>query len=70
MKLASIKHDRDGRLVIVNSTLTTMTSASDIATTLQFALDNWDSVASQLEHRYQQLEKWYYQHERNALPAP
>jgi fumarylacetoacetate (FAA) hydrolase len=56
MKLASIKHGRDGRLVIVNSTLTAMTSASDIATTLQFALDNWDSVASQLEHRYQQLE--------------
>lgn len=56
MKLASIKSGRDGQLVVVNSTLTKMTSAHDIATTLQFALDNWDSVASQLDHRFQQLE--------------
>lgn len=56
MNLASIKNGRDGQLVVVNTTLTKMTSAHDIATTLQFALDNWDSVESQLEQRFQQLE--------------
>ncbi|WP_395338279.1 fumarylacetoacetate hydrolase family protein [Ningiella sp. W23] len=56
MKLASLKHGRDGQLVIVNNTLTQMVSAEDVAPTLQYALDNWDSVSSALCERYQQLE--------------
>lgn len=56
MKLASIKSGRDGQLVIVNSDLTKMTSAQGIASTLQFALDNWDEVAPQLEQRFAALE--------------
>lgn len=56
MKLASIKSGRDGQLVIVNSALTKMTTAQGIASTLQFALDNWDEVAPQLEQRFAALE--------------
>ena len=56
MKLASLKNGRDGQLVVVNSALTKMTPAEDIASTLQFALDNWEAVVSQLEHRFEQLE--------------
>ncbi|WP_100658574.1 fumarylacetoacetate hydrolase family protein [Alteromonas flava] len=56
MKLASIKSGRDGQLVIVNSDLTKMTTAQGIASTLQFALDNWDEVAPQLEQRFAALE--------------
>ena len=56
MKLASLKNGRDGQLVVVNSALTKMTPAEDIASTLQFALDNWDAVVNQLEHRFAQLE--------------
>lgn len=56
MKLATLKGGRDGQLVIVNSTLTKMTSAQGIASTMQYALDNWDSVSEQLEHRFAQLE--------------
>ncbi|MDM7862099.1 fumarylacetoacetate hydrolase family protein [Alteromonas sp. ASW11-36] len=56
MKLASLKGGRDGQLVIVNTNLTKMTSAQGIASTMQYALDNWDSVSEQLAHRFAQLE--------------
>jgi len=41
MKLASLKHGRDGRLVVVSGDLTRMTPADSIAATLQQALDDW-----------------------------
>jgi fumarylacetoacetate (FAA) hydrolase len=56
MKLASLEHGRDGQLVIVNNALTKMVSADGIAPTLQYALDNWTEVQSQLAQRHQQLE--------------
>jgi len=56
MKLASLKSGRDGQLVIVNNTLTKMASASDIAATMQVALDNWAEVAPKLQARFEQLE--------------
>ncbi|WP_371375120.1 fumarylacetoacetate hydrolase family protein [Thalassotalea aquiviva] len=56
MKLASIKSGRDGALHLVNSDLTQMVSVSDIAPTLQLALDNWGQVEQKLAQRYQQLE--------------
>lgn len=56
MKLASLKSGRDGQLVVVNSTLTKMTSATDIAATMQIALDNWAEVEGQLQARFNQLE--------------
>lgn len=56
MKLASLKHGRDGQLVVVNSTLTKMTSVADIAPTLQSALDDWATVEPALVARYMALE--------------
>ncbi len=41
MKLASLKHGRDGRLVVVSSDLNWFTDAFLIAPTLQAALDDW-----------------------------
>ena len=55
MKLASIKNGRDGRLVIVSRDLTRAVDASDIAPTLQAALDDWEATSLQLTSRYEQL---------------
>lgn len=55
MKLASIKQGRDGQLVVVNNALTKMASVHFIASTLQYALDNWDQVSAKLEERFNQL---------------
>ena len=55
MKLASLKHGRDGQLVVVSRDLAKATSASDIAPTLQAALDEWDVLAPQLAARYELL---------------
>ena len=49
MKLASLKHGRDGRLIVVSRDLTHYVDATHIAPTLQAALDNWDTVSSKLE---------------------
>lgn len=56
MKLASIKHGRDGQLVVVNSTLSRMCSAHLFAPTLQYALDNWADVHAPLQDLFTQLE--------------
>jgi hypothetical protein len=49
MKLASLKHGRDGRLILVSRDLTRYCEATDIAPTLQAALDDWASLAPRLE---------------------
>jgi fumarylacetoacetate (FAA) hydrolase len=41
MKLASLKHGRDGRLVVVSDDLKWCVDASSVAPTLQSALDRW-----------------------------
>ena len=56
MKLASLKHGRDGRLVVVSTDLTRATDAFFIAPTLQAALDDWDKVAPRLSDLAEQLE--------------
>ncbi|MEZ5895370.1 MAG: fumarylacetoacetate hydrolase family protein [Parvularculaceae bacterium] len=56
MKLASLKHGRDGRLVIVSEDLTRYTDASRIAPTLQAALDDWQSLEPHLRELSQSLE--------------
>jgi fumarylacetoacetate (FAA) hydrolase len=48
MKLASLKHGRDGRLVVVSADLARRVDAADIAPTLQAALDDWDRAVSAL----------------------
>ena len=50
MKLASLKEGgRDGTLVVVSSDLKRAVRAPGIAATLQAALDNWATIAPQLE---------------------
>jgi fumarylacetoacetate (FAA) hydrolase len=49
MKLASLKHGRDGRLVVVSTDLTRATDAFTVVPTLQAALDSWDRCAPLLE---------------------
>ena len=55
MKLASLKHGRDGSLVVVSRDLTKAANAADIAPTLQAALDEWELLAPQLAARYELL---------------
>lgn len=56
MKLASLKNNtRDGQLVVVNRQLSKAIAVTDIATTMQAAIDNWAEVAPKLEAVYQAL---------------
>ncbi len=50
MKLASLKHGRDGKLVVVSTDLAWHADAGHIAPTLQAALDDWDNLAPRLEN--------------------
>ena len=57
MKLASLKNStRDGQLIVVNRALTQAVKVPDIAPTLQVVLENWDSLAPQLEAVYEKLQ--------------
>jgi fumarylacetoacetate (FAA) hydrolase len=56
MKLASLKHGRDGRLVIVSNDLTRYTDAARVAPTLQAALDDWDHAEPHLRELAQSLD--------------
>jgi len=75
MKLASLKHGRDGRLVIVSSDLHWFTDAFLIAPTLQAALDDWErcepdlrALAKSLDHEAVPRGRF---HEREAAaPLP
>ena len=56
MKLATINNNtRDGRLVVVNKDLTKAVEVSQIAPTMQFALDNWAKVEKDLKSVYENL---------------
>jgi len=48
MKLASLKHGRDGRLVVVSRDLSRFADASAVAPTLQAALDDWAAAEPRL----------------------
>lgn len=48
MKLASLRHGRDGQLVVVSHDLSRAAAASAVAPTLQAALDDWDAAAPRL----------------------
>ncbi len=75
MKLASLKHGRDGRLVVVSDDLAWYADASHIAPTLQAALDGWDwlegalrNLATDLAHEVIPMARF---HEREAAaPLP
>ncbi|MCF7981479.1 MAG: fumarylacetoacetate hydrolase family protein [Pseudomonadales bacterium] len=55
MKLASLKKGRDGQLIIVSRDLAHATTVTDIAATLQQALDNWAELEPRLQAVYEQL---------------
>ncbi len=75
MKLASLKGDRDGRLVVVSDDLAWCADAGHIAPTLQAALDDWhhvspllESLATDLAHEVIPMRRF---HERDAAaPLP
>jgi fumarylacetoacetate (FAA) hydrolase len=56
MKLASLKHGRDGRLVVVSRDLTRATDAFVVVSTLQGALDDWERCGPRLADLAAQLE--------------
>lgn len=64
MKLASYKHGRDGQLMVVSKDLSRAALATDIAPTLQAALEDWPNVHLALEHRLKELE------DGKAAPVP
>jgi fumarylacetoacetate (FAA) hydrolase len=56
MKLASLKHGRDGRLVVVSRDLTRCADAAVVAPTLQAALDDWEAAEPGLTQIADSLE--------------
>ena len=56
MKLASLKHGRDGRLVVVSRDLTRYADAAAVAPTLRQALDDWAAAAPRLTEIADALE--------------
>ena len=58
MKLATLKTGgRDGSLIVVNRRLSHYVAATDIAPTLQAALDSWQQTAPRLNARYEELNR-------------
>jgi fumarylacetoacetate (FAA) hydrolase len=55
MKMASLRFGRDGELIVVSKDLRTAVKAAGIAPTMQYALDNWDTVSPALERLYRAL---------------
>ncbi len=75
MKLASLRHGRDGHLIVVSSDLAWYAPADHLVPTLQAALDDWElhepvlrALATELEHGAIPRERF---HERDAAaPLP
>jgi len=58
MKLATLKNNtRDGQLVVVSRGLDKAVVVTDIAATLQAAIDDWANIAPKLEEVYQALNQ-------------
>jgi fumarylacetoacetate (FAA) hydrolase len=75
MKLASLKHGRDGALVVVSRDLSRAADASAVAPTLQDALDDWSQAALRLIELSDALEAGRVAHlpfepEKCASPLP
>src|SRR5262245_50869323 len=56
MKLASLKHGRDGKLVVVSRDFSRAADASAVAPTLRAALEDWDAAAPRLTELADALE--------------
>ncbi|WP_281645349.1 fumarylacetoacetate hydrolase family protein [Parendozoicomonas sp. Alg238-R29] len=74
MKLGSLKAGRDGQLVVVSKDLSRLVAVSDIAATLQEALDHWETAAPALEKVYERLNAGDYpaavDYSRELFAAP
>ncbi|WP_405120967.1 fumarylacetoacetate hydrolase family protein [Pseudomonas leptonychotis] len=74
MKLASLKHGRDGALVVVSRDLSRAVKVPDVAATLQAALDNWAQAKPKLEAVYQRLndglEEGAFAFDQSACHSP
>ena len=57
MKLASLKHGRDGRLVVVSRDLARCADASNVVPTLRAALDDWAAAEPRLTEIADALER-------------
>ncbi len=57
MKLASLKHGRDGQLVVVSKDLDRAAPAKEVAPTLQAAIDEWDMLGPQLAEIYERINR-------------
>jgi fumarylacetoacetate (FAA) hydrolase len=75
MKLASLKHGRDGRLVVVSDDLAWYADAGHIVPTLQGALDDWArlegdlrNLATDLEHGVIPRERFHEHDAASPLP--
>lgn len=55
MKLASLRHGRDGRLCVVSRDMKSMLPVDGLCPTLQMALDSWAVMAPKLQERYDAL---------------
>jgi len=55
MKLASLRSGRDGILIVVSRDLAKAVKATGIADTMQYALDNWQTVEPALQALYKDL---------------
>jgi fumarylacetoacetate (FAA) hydrolase len=75
MKLASLKHGRDGQLVVVSRDLTRACDAAAIAPTLRQALDDWAAAEPRLTELADSLEAGRIAHfpfdaKKCAAPMP
>ena len=75
MKLASLRHGRDGKLVVVSDDLAWYAGAGHIAPTLQAALDDWERVlpdlivlAKDVRNRAVPLERFHEHDAASPLP--
>lgn len=77
MKLASLKNGtRDGALIVVSRDLTRAVAASDIAPTLQAAIEDWARAEPRLKARYDELNggtasgAFAFEQDKVASPLP
>jgi fumarylacetoacetate (FAA) hydrolase len=56
MKLASLKHGRDGKLIVVSRDLTRYAEATGIAATMQQALDDWANIEPKLRQLFDKIQ--------------
>jgi len=69
MKLASLKHGRDGRLAVVSRDLSRFVAAPHIAATLQAALDDWTHAAPRLMRVYDLMNEGPVEGEKPFHPS-